>query len=223
MRYLLVALLLAPLHLAPGKDLEPGSERSRWVIKTSLPANTDLTKPGVAIKLDDFLQLKPAAPALTKDYWSKLYAKVDGAPAGEGKIVRTVGYVRLVAEEDDGDFHIQMTTKPDNLDNCLVVEVPVADDKFVAKSAQVLGAAKQVRTFVVARLLGGVEPKPGSNHVMAGQAYVEVTGQLFFDAEHEAATEKGTYRGKAIKGQQLPSKTAWEIHPITAMRFVPRP
>jgi len=228
MRLYLIPLLA--LQLAPGwtalsaeKGLAPGAAVSRWSIKTSLPDGTDLTKPGILIGLDAFLQLAPAAEDRTPAFQDKRYPKVAGAPASEGDIVRTQGYVRLVAQENDGDFHIQLTTQPGNFDDCLVVEVPMADQQFVANSPSVLTAAKAVRDFVTAKLLAGVTPKPGAVHVMAGQAYVEVSGQLFFDSEHQAAMSKGTFRGKSIGGKQLPSKTSWEIHAITGMKFVPKP
>ena len=223
MRYLLIALLAFTLAPAAEKEPSPGSEKSRWPIKTSVPTGIDPSKPGKLIKLDDFLAMKPAASSLTKEYWDKLFPKIEGAPAADGDIVRTQGYMRLVAQEDDGDFHIQITTKADTTDNCLVVEVPDADPKFIT-SPEVLAAAKDVRDFVIKNILHGQTPKLGSVHVLTGQAYVEVKGQLFFDGEHEGATEKGTYRGKQIsKGVQLPSKTTWEIHPITSMKFAAKP
>ena len=135
-------------------------------------------------------------------------------------MVRTRGYVRLVAGEPDGDFHIQITETPDTFDNCLVVEVPKDDSEFV-KDAAVSKAVKSVRDFIMIRLKTG-DPT-GRIVRIVGPAYVEVTGQLFFDAEHQAAMTKGVFRGKSIKGKKLPSKTSWEIHPITRMVFAPRP
>jgi hypothetical protein len=65
MRYLLIALLAFTLAPAAGKEPSPGSEKSRWPIKTSVPEGTDPSKPGKLIKLDDFLTMKPAASSLT--------------------------------------------------------------------------------------------------------------------------------------------------------------
>lgn len=208
---------------AASKEPVPGSRLARWPIKTSLPEDADLAKPAIWIDLPSFLELAPAAKRRTAAFQEKRYAKAAGAPAREGDIVRTQGYVRLVAEEPDGDLHIQISTQPDNFDNCLIVEVPLADEKFVSHSPTVLAAARTTRDFIIARLLHGAAPKVESIHVMKGQAYVAVTGQLFFDAEHQAAMAKGVFRGKSIRGKKLPSKTSWEIHPITAMIFVPKP
>ena len=74
----------------------------------------------------------------------------------------------------------------------------------------------------MARISNGVDPT-GHILIIKGPAYVEVTGQLFFDSEHQAGMAKGVFRGKSIKGKQLPSKTSWEIHPITNIVFAPRP
>lgn len=220
MRRLSIALLALPLLVAAA-DVKPGSPVSRWSIKTSLPDGTDLSRPGTALSLDDMLALPPAAESRTKEYQDKRYPKTAGAKAGEGDIVHTTGWIRLVAGEPDGDFHIQITTTLDTFDNCLVIEVPRDDSAFVAQSPEVLSAARTVRDFVITQLLKGQDPT--GKVMVIGKAYVEVAGQLFFDSEHQAAMAKGVYRGKSIHGRQLPSRTSWEIHPITSIAFAPRP
>lgn len=212
-------LLLAPLWPA-SKAVSPGSIKARWPIKTSVPPHTDLKQPGTMLPLADFLVLPAAAEHMSTEFESALFPKKPGAKFGDGDLVRTRGYVRLVAGEPDGDYHIQITETPDTFDNCLVVEVPKDDPEFV-KDAQVSAAAKSVRDFVMTRLKTG-DPT-GRIVRIVGPAYVEVTGQLFFDAEHQAAMAKGVFRGKSINGKKLPSKTSWEIHPITQMVFAPRP
>ena len=157
---------------------------------------------------------------MSSEFESALFPKTPGARFADGDLVRTRGYVRVVAGEPDGDYHLQITEKPDNFDNCLVVEVPKDDPEFV-KDAHVSAAVKAVRDFVVTQLKTG-DPT-GRIVVIASAVYVEITGQLFFDAEHQAAMASGVYRGKSINGKQLPSKTSWEIHPITRMAFAPKP
>lgn len=220
MRRIWIALLALPLLVAAA-DVKPGSPVSRWSIKTSLPPGTDLSKPGAAISLDDLLALPPAAPSRTQEFQDKRYPKAAGAKAGEGDILRTTGWIRLVAGEPDGDFHIQITDTLDTFDNCLVVEVPKDDAEFVAAAPEVVSAARTVRDFVVTNLLNGKDPT--GKVMVIGKAYVEITGQLFFDSEHQAAMSKGVFRGKSINGKQLPSKTSWEIHPVTGIAFAPRP
>lgn len=208
------------VSLLIGAELKPGSLKARWPIKTSLPPHTDLTKAAVLIPLADFLALAPAADHMSTEYESALFPKTSGAKFADGDLVRTQGFVRLVAGEDDGDYHIQISETNDTFDNCLVVEVPKDDAEFV-KDAAILPAVKGVRDFVMTQLKTG-DPT-GRVVRIVGPAYVEVTGQLFFDAEHQAAMAKGVYRGKSINGKQLPSKTSWEIHPIVKMAFAPRP
>jgi hypothetical protein len=106
------------------------------------------------------------------------------------------------------------------------VEVPKDDPIFVRNSTVLVDAAKAVRNFLMARITRGQDPN-GRVLTIIGPAYVEVTGQLFFDSEHQAAMAKNIFRGKTIgtgaNRRQLPSKTSWEIHPITKIEFAPRP
>jgi len=217
----LVLALLLPL--APSaKDPKPGSDKARWPIKTSLPAGTNPSK-GTTVSLSDLLALPPAAEHADVSHEKERYPKTSGAKAGEGQIVTTTGYLRLVAFEDDGDYHIQLTETPDAFDNCLVVEVPLDNPDFVKDSKDVLDAAKTVRAWVLHNLLKDAAPGLDSVHIMQGQVYVSVTGQLFFDSEHQAAMADGKFRGKSIGGKQLPSKTSWELHPVTAIAFAAKP
>jgi hypothetical protein len=216
-----------PLVFAPAlfgqPAAKPGSLVARWPIKTSIASGASLTAPGAAISLSDFLALPPAADHRDTAHESERYAKPAGAKFGEGDIVRTRGYIRLVAGETDGDYHMQISETADTFDNCLVVEVPKDEAEFVKDSTNVLAAAKVVRAWVIANLLAGQDPRLGGVNVMQRPAYVEITGQLFFDSEHQAAMSKNDFRGKSIGGKQLPSKTSWEIHPVTNMTFAPVP
>ncbi len=215
-------LLLFQLVPAAQKPVSPGKER--WPIKTSVVEGTELQRPGTLIPLTDFLAL-PEPPGVRDNdprYQSARIPKPDGAKFAEGQIVRTRGYIRLVAGEPDGDYHMQLSETPDTFDNSLVVEVPKDDLAFIANSPEVLAAAKTVRAFVTARLLKGGDPT-GRVMVIQHPTYVEVAGQLFFDDAHVAQTAQGKYRGKSINKRQLPSKTVWEIHPVTSMTFAPAP
>jgi hypothetical protein len=201
---------------------KPGSVMARWPIKTSLVSDDDLTRPGTLVALSDLFALEPAAPRMTPAFEKVRYPKTAGAAFAEGQIVRTAGYLRLVAAEDDGDFHIQISETPDTFDNSLIVEVPKDDPAFIADDAALIPAARSVRAWVMTGLKLAQAPL---GHTMAMQhpPYVEVTGQLFFDAAHQIETAKGIYRGKSIRGKQLPSKTSWEIHPIVKITFAPVP
>jgi hypothetical protein len=216
---LFAQLLLLPL-LWSAAPVKPGSIVARWPIKTSVKSPGDLNETGMMLALTDFLALPPAAGKMSKTFESALFPKTPGAKFSEGDIVRTRGYIRLVAGESDGDYHMQLTTTPDTFDNCLVVEVPKDDPEFVHDPG-VSAAAKSVRDFVMTQLKTG-DPT-GRIVVIVNPTYVEITGQLFFDAEHQAAMAKNIFRGKSIHGKQLPSKTSWEVHPIIKISFAPKP
>jgi hypothetical protein len=223
-RVLIVLGLFGAAFPATTAEIKPGS--ARWPIKTSVPADLKLDKPGVLVPLSEFLALGPAATHASDDFQEVLYPRVSGAKVREGQLVRTRGFMRVVAGEDDGDYHIQISETNDTFENCLIVEVPKDDADFVKNAPALLEASKGVRSFVMSRITNGQDPN-GRIMTIKGPAFVEVTGQLFFDAEHQAAMSKNQFRGKSIgKGadrKQLPSKTSWEIHPITKIVFAPRP
>ena len=217
---LLFQFLLQPALLPQGHAVAPGSIKSRWPIKTGLAPNTDLRKPGTLISLTDLLALDPAAEKMSKPFEDALFPQTQGALFADGQIIRTRGYLRIVAGEPDGDYHIQLTGTPDTMENSVVVEVPKDDAAFVS-SGDLRDTVKTVREWIMTNLKTG-DPT-GRVVRMVHQVYVEVQGQLFFDAEHQAGMAKGVYRGKSINGTQLPSKTSWEIHPVTKIIFVAKP
>src|SRR5258708_4805635 len=92
----LLAFLLPALGPAT-EVLKPGSLKARWPIKTSVPAQTDLKKPGALLPLADFLALPAAAEHMSAAFESALFPRTPGAKFGDGDIVRTRGYVRVVA------------------------------------------------------------------------------------------------------------------------------
>jgi hypothetical protein len=214
-------------HPPPDDDVEsfrekPGTEKARWVIKTSLPDGVRANDSGVLVSLAKLLALQAAADRMTADYEYRRYPKTPDADLAEGEIVRTRGYFRLLAGEGDGDYHIQISETPDTFDNSLVVEVPKDDPTFIAKAPEVLDAARAVRQWLNTNLRFPKSPS-GRVFVYPNPPFVEVTGQLFFDAEHFMANTRGSFRGKSINGTQLPSKTAWEIHPVLRIAFAPAP
>ena len=71
-----------------------------------------------------------------------------------------------------------------------------------------------VRKFIRDELLNGKKPGTTGNK-MQHEVYVTVTGQLFFDAPHL----KGNPRGK----RGMKSYTPWELHPVFATKFAPKP
>jgi hypothetical protein len=209
---------LMELHPVSGIEVLPSEPGAfRWSIKTSLPDGANTSKPYL-ITLAHLLSLPPAAAGASPEFANKRYPKTPGVLVGEGLIVRTWAYLRLVAEENDGDLHMQLTERPTDTDYSIAMEVPLDDPKYVSKSTEVFNAAKDVRAFLASKL--GLHWKTGAVTVLQKPVYVEVTGQLFFDSEHEPALEKGVFRGKSMGGKQLPARTSWEIHPVLHVSLV---
>jgi hypothetical protein len=217
---LLFQFVVQPALLPQSTAVKPGSIISRWPIKTSLQPNTVIAKAGTLIPIADLLALDPAAEKMSKPFEDALFPKIHGALFSDGQIIRTRGYLRIVAGEPDGDYHVQLTATPDTMENSVVVEVPKDDAEFVS-SAELRDAVKTVRQWIVTNLRTG-DPTGRVVHIVH-PVYVEVQGQLFFDAEHQSALDKGVFRGKSIDHVQLPSKTCWEIHPVTSVIFVTKP
>ena len=54
---------------------------------------------------------------------------------------------------------------------------------------------------------------------MVGEVYMSITGQLFYDDWHVG----GPARGKQPDHHPGKAATLWEIHPVTDIRFAPKP
>lgn len=207
-----MVVMVAFAGLVYGGCVKPGVKR--WPIKTSVPEDADLTHPKF-VPLKKLLTLKdpPNAKRSDKRYQDALIpAFPNSLKLKEGDIVSTTGYLHLVATEPDCDYHIQMSTSPTDGNNCLIVEVPKNDEEYVADE-EVRERAGKVRDFIKDRLLKGKEP--GSGNIMQHEVYVTVTGQLFYDDAHVGDQPRGKKGMKAA--------TLWEIHPITSIKFAPKP
>ena len=141
---------------------EPG--KARWSIKTSVPDGADLDHP-TRVDLGDLIDADklPEAPGVTnKDarFQDARIPKFDN-PLGvaEGDILSTVGWLHLVAAEDDGDYHIQIspTHEDDQGTDFLIVEVPTPETEFVADTS-LHPRLEAVRSLIRERMLGGREP-----------------------------------------------------------------
>ena len=195
--------------------VKPGTER--WPVKISL-AEKAKTK---SMSLADALAL-PKLPDVAKN--DKRYAstRIPSEPVAEGTLVTLSGWLYLVAfESDDCDFHIQIspqprttTDKPTADDNCIIVEAP-----YGQYATTITTQVEEVRQWAINYLLGKVDPKIGSVHVMSHPVFVTVTGALFYDDAHEYLSDGSTGRGK--KGME--SKTLWELHPLTKIAFAAKP
>jgi hypothetical protein len=186
-------------------------DHHRWNIKTTPHKKTGAT----TLKLDDIINLEdpPGVTMNDQRYEDKLIpAFTNSKHLKEGDLVKVKGYMWLVAHEtNDDEYHIQISGSKTSGDNCLIVEVP--DPKNV-DDATLKAKYQKVRDFIKDKIMNGNEPGTSGN-VIGGRAYVNVTGQLFYDDAHN----HNQTRGK--KGMR--SNTLWEIHPITDMSFAPKP
>lgn len=126
----------------------------------------------------------------------------------EGSRVVTSGYLRLVALEDDGDLHCQIsidTTTP----AVAIVEVP--DPRFVPDLIVMPGLLTAARAFLTGLLPKKVASSSGT--VLKAPPKVCVMGALFYDDGHVGLDGAVEPRGK--KGMAAPS--LWEIHPVEAV------
>ena len=186
----------------------------RWPVKTSVPDGTSFSK-ATQVALPDLLAV-PDSPGVThndKRYQSARIPAVAGDQFPEGKLITTTGWLHLVAGEGDGDYHIQISDSASTGDHCLIVEVPNPDAKFTA-SADLQPKFAAVRDFIKAKLLAGKDPSVGGS-VMQHEVFVTVSGILFYDDSHVGDQPRGKKGMKAA--------TLWELHPVTAMAFAPKP
>jgi hypothetical protein len=121
--------------------------------------------------------------------------------------VRVMAFLAAAKGEDDNDFHLILCDRRQRAGRrCMTAELaglPPSD----SAAHDTLAAAREA----FRRSLGG--DTPGENYDRYDPPIpVEVTGSLFFDVSHRAGVVGPT-------GLRPP--TAWEIHPVTRIRFEP--
>ena len=191
-----------------------GQGSERWPVKTSVPDGTNFSKPAKAT-MTELMALKDVDGVTHNDkrYQSERIPAKAGDKLPEGMLVTTTGWLRLVAGETDGDYHIQISNSATSGDQCLIVEVPNPDPDFVA-TASLRPEFEAVRTFIKTKMLAGKDPSPAGS-VMQHEVFVTVTGILFYDDSHVGDAPRGKKGMKAA--------TLWELHPVTAMVFAVKP
>jgi hypothetical protein len=190
----------------------PGIER--WPIKTSVRGSANADK-GKTVALDSILGLGDVA-GVKKDDPNYADKRIPDAIAPvqlhEGDIITIQGYLHLVATEDnDCDYHIQVSMSPTNGDHCIIVEVPRPD---YAATPELRTHFQNVRSFILKNLLKNKEPSATGN-VMQHPTYVSITGQFFYDDAHVGDPPRGK--------KKMHAANLWEVHPITNIAFAPLP
>ena len=202
-------VVLVSMELSAGPT--PGSPKSRWAIKTSV-VSSKLSHP----KKIDYDTLASMADlnlsAADKKAHLKTLLPNDMSGFHEGDIVRVSGYLQVVGRENDGDFHLQLTSKKTGSTECIVVEIPNPEKDFVA-DADLRTIVAAPRDFIVTRTLKNKQPST-SGSKMIHPPYVTVTGQLFYDGFHQGE-KRGTHN--------MSASSLWELHPVTKIAFAPVP
>jgi len=204
---ILGAALLARGLGAQSTCTEPGKEL--WGLKSNVPLHASITKAKL-IPLADLMDLAAPSPAPKSNLLKRkrLPAFANPHHVKEGDIVRTRGFLRLVATSDnDCEYHIQLTTTA-SATSSFIVEI-ARESAASIKSTFVRGKAAAVRKFIRDDINGGREPSEAGRTIVP-PVFVEVAGQLFFDSGHSPNDQ----RGKA----GMPAATLWEIHPILSIK-----
>ena len=155
------------------------------------------------------------------DVQNKRIPKSGGDKASEGDIVTITGWLHLVAFEGgakgDEDYHIQVSDSLTDGGDCVIVEAP--NPAFITNKA-LAKKSSDIRLWVRTNLLHNAKKIPSSKgNPMEHPPFVKATGQLFFDSTHDEGDDPSGGRGK--KGMK--AGTIWELHPLTDLRFAPKP
>jgi hypothetical protein len=211
-----VMLIAASVGCALAEEDEPGT--SRWPIKTTVPAGANLERPR-DVPLVTLLALGtvPGVKGNDPRYQAqRIPAEAFDNFLGlkEGDIVRTTGWLHVVARKPDGDYHIQIAVSQEDQVRCLIVEAPNPDPRFgVPADLQPIVAA--VRDEIDRHLEGASVTGWRRVYKLKTPVYVTVTGQLFYDAAHVKAD--GSIESRGDEGCHSP--TLWELHPVTEISF----
>ena len=200
-------LLLAIPAPALADCTEPG--KALWSIKSNVPRGASITRAPM-VPLAGLMNLPDPEPVPSpgKLLRPRIPHFDNALGIQEGELVRTRGWLRLIATEDnDCEYHLQLTLSATST-RSFIIEV-AKDDATSIRSAWVRSKAGKVRAFVRDEVNGGKEPPEGGK-TLADPLYVEVVGQLFYDSAHG----KNDKRGKA----GMPAATLWELHPVVEIK-----
>jgi len=210
------ALVAAGCVAALAGEEEPGT--SRWPVKTTIPGAADLTHPRDVL-LASLLELGTVPGVRSNDQHyqaERIPAEAFSNPLGlkEGDIVRTKGWLHVVARKPDGDYHVQIAVSQDDQAQCLIVEVPNPDPRFKVP-ADLRPIVAAVRNKIDRHLGSMIVTGQLGVHKLKTPVHVTVTGQLFYDATHAKAD--GSIEARGDEGCHSP--TLWELHPVTDISF----
>jgi len=124
--------------------------------------------------------------------------------ARELLVYRVRGWVRrLETSKDDGDWHIELTDRPDGpADSCIVAEIPQGK----------LGSAYRQARADLRRLVADWRRSKGG--VLAKPVAVQLVGAAFFDGHHRAGGRRRDTIDPKHGRCNSSLRALWEIHPV---------
>ncbi|HKI95177.1 MAG TPA: hypothetical protein VJ992_07785 [Gemmatimonadales bacterium] len=124
----------------------------------------------------------------------------------ERHVYSVLGWVRRVLrDEDDGDWHIEVTVRADTpIDSCMVVEIPPAD---------LSGLYGNARSD-----LDSLESEHGVTEDASGDLSqplrVRIVGAAFFDGQHRGGADRRDRTDGSHGRCNSSARALWEIHPV---------
>src|SRR5439155_6702502 len=110
--------------------------KARWTVKTSLMAGAKQTSSGAKTISYDSLAALPVVEDVRHNdprfQSRRIPSDMTGAQIPEGTLVKTSGWLQLIALESDGDYHIQISSSKQRGNKCVIVELPNSDPAFVS-------------------------------------------------------------------------------------------
>jgi len=204
---------------AVARTLKPGTLAARWPIKTTLPADNEIGHPH-SVDIANLMAMQDA-PGVTAQDARFRDQRIPGAMGTlhEGDDIRVKAWVHLVAMDNDGDYHIQVSDSPTSAAHCVIVEMPMDQARFV-KDATLRVRFQQYRQMLRTKLLHDpTKDFSASGNRMVHPPYMSIEGQLFYDDWHVG----GAPRGISKPNHPMHASTLWEIHPITTIAFATAP
>lgn len=190
-----------------GNDTFDGKDRK--IPKTTILADVEVEEFATVAALiatlptdEDMKQLS----GITRDTMTRVDA--------EKRNVRVSGFIYAFKKEDDNDYHIilgdPLGTDPPVYLNVEVSGIPVGG------AAANRATLTTVRTdFKAAFQIAATGPtkykRPHDEFGQLSPVPVQITGSLFWDVDHPAG---------AVGPDDFKPKTAWEIHPVSAITFL---
>lgn len=167
--------------------------QSRWKMKHRPPSQAT----PITVKVKDVLEWRNP----DKIYLRQRRTSNSPIAAREEQVFSLTGYVQIIKFEDnDCDFHLEISQTPDSEGDRVIVEVP--------NDAENLVVWNEVVAFCKDRHKGKYL-KPGKAFSFRSAPKIHVVGYAFYDARHwtKDQPKRGSNHGSRAVG------TCWEIHP----------